>query len=589
MKSARRRLERRRNSHAAGGILLVIALALSTGACSDTGAEQMDARRSTAVSFTDVTEASGLSEFRYERGAAGDLWFPEINGSGVAFIDYDGDGWYDLLIAGGGTWPSSGMEPVDAVALYQNNRDGTFTRRTDAAGLADVHAFSYGFAVADYDNDGDQDFYLTTVDENRLFANENGRFTEVASEAGSQGPAEWSNSAAFFDADRDGLLDLLVTNYVVWAPDRDIPCMFGNPPKKDYCTPLAYPGLPPRYYYNDGGRFVDRTREAGFYDSPGKSMGIALLDHNQDGWLDVAMSNDGEPDHLFENDGDGTFTDKGFVSGMALNSRGQPQAGMGIDAGDITGSGREAVVVGNFANETIGLFQYEGGGLFADQTRAAGVGAPSMRSLTFGVLLFDADLDGFQDIFTANGHISLFADEDGDEIGVRQVPHLFMNDGDGSFTDVAASIPALSIPRLGRGAAYADYDRDGDLDIVLTENVGGIRLFRNDLRSNRGSDAPNYLRLTLVGHTSNASGIGAKATAYVGGRALMRRVRTGSSYLSQSELPLTFGLGSATHLDSLVVSWPSGDRQWFADVEANRAYTLEEGSEHLRQEAFAER
>ncbi|HEX7069504.1 MAG TPA: VCBS repeat-containing protein, partial [Rhodothermales bacterium] len=442
-------------------------------ACAGEESTETPTLTANSIAFVEVTTEAGLGGFKHERGAQGDFWFPEINGAGVAFIDYDADGWQDLLVAGGGVWDGSGREKVPSVWLYRNEGNGTFSLRTDEAGLANVHDYSYGFAVADYDNDGDQDFLLTTVGLNRLFRNDGGRFAEVGTAAGISDRIEWSNSAAFFDADRDSHLDLFVTNYVQWSPETDIPCLFGAENRKDYCTPHAYRGMPSRYFHNDGDQtFTDQSQEAGFLPSPGKSMGVALLDFNDDGWTDLAVANDGEPDQLYRNEGNGRFSEVGFVSGMALNSRGQPTAGMGIDAGQIDGSGRDAIVVGNFSFENIGVFRYDGNGLFSDISQSSGIGATSLWSLTFGVLLFDADLDGDQDFFAANGHISVHADEDGDPDRFREPPHLYANDGNGRFTDAAPTIESLRTPMLARGVAYADYDRDGDLDLAISENDG---------------------------------------------------------------------------------------------------------------------
>ena len=366
--------------------------------------------------FVDVTSEAGLADFRHERGAAGDLWFPEINGAGVAFIDYDGDGWQDLLLAGGGVWAHTDVPQVPAVRLFRNQRDGTFSETTGEAGLADIHAISYGFAVGDYDNDGDDDFYLTAVGRNYLFRNDNGRFIDVTAASGTGGPEEWSNSAAFVDADRDGQLDLVVVNYVDWSPADDIPCRYGADNRADYCTPHAYRGIPPRFYHNDGnGRFSERSAESGLRASPGKSMGVVTLDYNRDGWVDLAVANDGEPDQLFRNEGDGTFTDIGLQIGMALNSRGQPQAGMGIAAGVLDGSGQDAIVVGNFSNEANGLFVYDGRSLFLDRTRASGIGPASLRSLTFGIAMADVDLDRDLDVLKlyVEGEIARGADAGG--------------------------------------------------------------------------------------------------------------------------------------------------------------------------------
>ncbi len=545
-------------------------IGLSTTGCqTESQAPEPESDASTVPGFVEVAQEVGLGGFRHERGDAGNLWFPEINGSGAAFIDFDGDGWQDILLAGGGTWPTSGLPPAEGVWLYRNNGDGTFELATHRAGLSGIREYTYGFAVADYDNDGDDDFYLTTVTSNRLFRNEGGRFTDVSRMSGTAGPDEWSTSAAFVDVDRDGALDLVVANYVEWSPQTDIPCLFGSDNRKDYCTPLAYRGLPPRFYRNVGnGRFEDRSTDSGLTHSPGKSMSLAVLDFNQDGWPDIAISNDGERDQLFRNRGDGTFEDVGLVTGMALNSRGQPTAGMGIDAGDIDGSGLDAILVGNFAGESMSLFQFDGRALFLDRARTSGLGAPSIPTLTFAVLLLDVDLDGDQDLYAANGHISLFAHLDDKPFGLAQPPHLFINRGGGIFQDVAPSTSALQETMIGRGVAAADYDRDGDVDLLVTENDGRVRLLKNLTRD--GEDPPHFVRVELTGTTSNRDALGAEVILYHAGRTQRRYVRGGSSYLSQSERALTFGLGDADLVDSLVVKWPSGVRQVLTGVTPNR-------------------
>ena len=577
MTEIRRRLHEAAIHTRTGFIGLFVPIIILIASCSGASQESPGTEaRATLPRFADITVEAGLGSFRHERGDAGDLWFPEINGSGAAFIDYDGDGWQDIVIAGGGVWKGSGGSPVEGLWLYRNEGNGTFTLQTQSAGLSGVSNYTYGLAVGDYDNDGDDDLFVTTVTTNLLFRNDGGQFTNVSASAGVAGPVEWSNSAAFVDADRDGWLDLVVTNYVEWSPEKDIPCRFGSDNREDYCTPLAYRGIPPRFYRNKGdGTFVDQSAESGLQASPGKSMGIALLDFDGDGWTDLAISNDGEPDQLFHNQGDGTFRDVGIVMGMALSSRGAPQAGMGIDAGDIDGSGRDAILVGNFANETMSAFQYDGRAMFVDRVRSSGLAAASTPTLSFAVVLFDADLDGSQDVFMANGHISLFADQDDHPIGLKQRPHLFINRGDGAFTDAAPSVPALNDLLLGRGAAVADFDRDGDVDLLVTQNDGRVYLFRNDVRDSGAG--PDFLRVELTGTRSNRNGIGAELKLYRDGTSMRRYVRSGSSYLSQSEFGVTFGLGTgASHLDSLVVRWPSGLKQVLVDLEPNQILELVE-------------
>ena len=531
----------------------------------DVAAEQV-------VSFVDVTDAAGLGDFVHETGAFGEEWFPETVGAGGGFVDYDGDGWLDVLLAGGATWPQQGGEGVPALRLYRNNGDGTFTEATEAAGLASTRAYGFGITAADYDNDGDQDVFLATLNENLLFRNDGGTFTEVGQEAGVADHAAWSTSALFFDADRDGWLDLYVGNYVDWSPEKDIWCTMDGETKA-YCTPQAYDGVPGRFYLNGGdGTFTEQTDAAGFGDAPGKTLGLAEWDVNLDGWPDLVVANDTQRDLLYENDGDGTFTEKGVLAGIAFDERGRARAGMGIDVGDVDNDGEASIVVGHFSNEMVGLYRHIGGGLFADRAAVSKVGRPSLLTLTFGLFLFDADLDGWLDLFLANGHIAEDVERVQDGIGYRQRAQLFLNRQDGTFEEVSRNAgPAFDEALIARGAAYGDYDRDGDLDVLVTENGGRARLWRNDL-----ADEP-FLRVTLEGRESNRDGIGASLAAYADGLRIARRVRTGSSYLSQSEKAVTFGLGGAAQVDSLVVRWPSGIAGRFEDVAADQHVRIVEG------------
>lgn len=560
----------------------IVCAVLGVGIIGCNGAESADespdrsaVEQESSLLFHDATAEAGLSGFRHENGAFGTKWFPEAMGSGGGFIDYDGDGWLDILLVGGGTWPDGDVErePVQALHLYRNNGDGTFSDVTAEAGLAEVRAYGFGIVAADYDNDGDEDFFFTTLFEDMLFRNDDGVFTEVAEEAGVSGGSVWSTSAIFFDADRDGALDLYVGSYVLWSPETDLVCTIKGS-IRSYCTPEHYTGIPSRFYRNNGdGTFTDRTEEAGFGQAPGKMLGVSEFDFNHDGWPDLVVASDTKQDLLYVNNGDGTFTETGAVSGVAYDENGSARAGMGIDTGVVDTTGEESMFVGNFSKEMIGVYRHVSDGLFIDRAAASKIGRPTLLTLTFGLFLFDVDLDGDLDLFAANGHVQPEIEETQEGITYRQPPHLFLNDGNGFFVDVAADAgDALRQPLVARGAAFGDYDRDGDLDILITENAGPVHLWRNDLEG-----GGHYLRVHLEGTDGNLDAIGTQLTAVVDGRRMQRRVRTGSSFMSQSEKTVTFGVGDAQRVDSLIVHWPSGRVDHFADLEVDREFGLVEG------------
>ena len=524
------------------------------------------------IIFTEVTDEAGLGDFRHVTGAFGNKWFPETMGGGGGFLDYDGDGWLDVLLVGGGTWPEGPDGPPPALWLYRNNGAGAFTNRTDEAGLGDATAYGFGLAIADYDNDGDPDIFLTTLFENKLFRNDDGVFTEVGEAAGLAGEAAWSSSALFFDADADGHLDLYAGNYVAWSPEDDLVCTIGRQ-VRSYCTPELYQGLSGRFYHNHGdGTFSDQTEAAGFAPAPGKTLAVAETDFNRDGWPDLVVVNDTQRDLLFQNQGEGIFAEVGLLSGMAFDENGRARAGMGVDVGVVDSTGQETMFVGNFSKEMVGVYRHVGGGLFVDRAAVSKIGQPTLLTLTFGLFLFDVDLDGDLDLFLANGHIAEEIDQVEDGITFRQPAQLFLNRGDGLFDEVRHDTGPLTLPMVARGAAYADYDRDGDLDVLVTENGGPTHLWRND------RSAASFLRVRLEGRQSNRDGLGARIVAVVGDRRLERRVRTGSSYLSQSETTVTFGLGRAARVDSLLVYWPSGSVERFVDIEGNREIHVVEGA-----------
>lgn len=557
-------------------VILVIALSACTERGSNQSRESPSELTQNSLSFTDVTAQANLSDFRHETGAFGRKWFPESMGAGGGFIDYNGDDYQDIVLIGGGTWPEYTGETVPVLWLFRNNGDGTFTEVTEEAGLSDVRTYAFGITVGDYDNDGDDDFFLTTLYENMLFRNDGGRFVEVGKEAGIAGRSEYTSTAIFFDADRDGYLDLYVGNYARWTPENDIFCTIDGR-TKSYCRPDLYESIPGRYYHNNGdGTFDDKTEQAGFLyppkETPGNALSIIQFDYNEDGWLDLAISNDNQRNLLYENDGEGTFTERGIVSGIAFDDNGSPRSSMGMDAGDVDNDGQLSIFVGTFTGEMMGVFQHLGNGLFMDRAAVLKVARPTLPYVNMGLFLFDVDLDGDLDMFICNGHIHHNIEEVQEGITYLQRSQLFINRGSGVFEDVSEEMGGvLTVPLAGRGAAYADYDLDGDLDILVTEADGPAHLWRNDLQEG------NALRITLRGRESNFDGIGTKLHAYVNGERIVRWVRVGGSYLSHSEYPATIGLGEATSVDSLQVFWISGRKDQYKNIPANRHIYITEG------------
>lgn len=521
------------------------------------------------IKFTDITESAGLSDFHHETGAVGDKWFPESMGGGGGFIDYDGDGWEDILLSGGGVWPDKGDSMHPALYLYRNNQDGTFDNVTKEAGLNNIKTYGFGITVADYDNDNDQDFFFTTIWNNYLFRNDDGVFTDVSIGSGLEKDSIWSTTALFFDGDQDGWVDLYVGSYVDWSPKNDIWCTTDGY-KKDYCTPELYNGVPSRYYRNNGnGTFIDFTEEAGFLPSPGKMLGATEMDFNKDGWPDLAVASDTQRDLLYLNNGNGTFSEIGSISGFAYDENGRARAGMGIDAGVVDKSGKETIFVGNFSKEMIGVFRHQSGKFFEDRAAISKIGRPSLMTLTFGLFLFDVDLDGDLDLFTANGHVQVGIELTQDGIYYRQPCHLFINDGEGYFTDVAPKLGApLATPIVGRGAAFADFDKNGTLDILITENGGSVHLYRNDTKIN------NYVRINVKSISSNRDGLSTRLVATTKNKRMERLVRTGSSFMSQSEKTVTFGLGNENSIDSLFVYWPNGLIELYENIPSNQESTI---------------
>jgi hypothetical protein len=532
--------------------------------------------------FTDVTSSAGI-RFRHNSGAFGRKYLPETMGSGAAFFDADGDGWPDILFINSKNWPGH-LTTSSRHALYRNNHDGTFTDITAISGLG-VEMYGLGVAAADYDNDGHVDVYLTGLNGNRLFRGIGaGRFTDVTTRAGVSAPG-FSTSAAWFDYDRDGRLDLFVANYVEWSIEKDLFCTLDGK-TKSYCTPESYKGQSPVLFRNRGdGTFEDVTQAAGLYDPASKALGVALIDYDNDGWIDLVVANDTQPNRLFHNRGNGTFVDVGPTAGVAFNEAGVARAGMGIDAADYDGSGRASIVIGNFSNEMMALYTSVGHGLFIDEAPRSAVGRNSLLTLTFGCFFFDYDLDGWLDIFAANGHVADDIDRIQSRVTYAQPPHLFRNLGGRRFEEVTSRAgKAFGLPMVARGAAYADFDLDGDLDVLVTTNNGPARLFRNDGARHRS------LRVTVRGVASARDGVGARLTATLAdGARQWRMVKTGSSYLSQSEVPVTFGLGASGVVRTLEIAWPGGRVERQSDLAPDELITVEEGRGVVRRAPLARR
>ena len=542
----------------------------------------------TSIRFTDVTAAAGI-DFVHATGAFGEKWMPETMGSGVVVLDYDGDRWPDLFFVNSTGWEGRAEDRGARSMLLRNLGDGTFRDVTGEAGL-DRPIYGMGAAAADYDADGDTDLYVTAVGDNRLYRNDGGRFTDVTAETGTAGNAPgaadpaWSTAAAWFDADGDGWLDLLVCNYVDWTPETDL-FFTRDGVNKSYATPEEYNGESCRLLRNEpapggsdtglpsGRRFRDATAESGFDNPEGKSLGIVIDDFTGNGLPDVAIANDTYQNFLYRNEGDGTFVDVALDAGVAFDEFGRARAGMGVDVGDILNRGQLSIAIGNFSNEPVSLFTQIQEGLFQDLAGSARLTRSTLLPLTFGLRFADFDLDRYVDLVLGNGHIEPEIEAIQGDVTFAQPPQLFRNDGRGGFIDAGAMAGGgFDEPIVARGVATLDFDRDGDLDLVVSTNGGPAKLFRNDLEP-----GPGWVRLRLEGAAPNLGAVGATVRVFVGDAVQRFVVSTASSYLSQSEAnPVLAGLGGAPRADSVVVVWPGGARTVTGPVEAGAALTIRE-------------
>lgn len=520
--------------------------------------------------FTDVSAAAGL-QFKHNTGAYGAKYLPETMGPGCAFVDTNNDGWLDILLINGQDWPGH-QRQRSTMRLYRNNRNGTFTDVTRAAGL-DVELYGMGVAVGDFDNDGFPDLYITAVGQSRLFRNNRrGGFVDITATAGLGSRRAFSTSALWFDYDRDGHLDLFVCNYVRWSPESDVRCSLDGK-NKSYCTPEAYRGDTCWLFRNKGdGTFEDVTTKSGIFDPSSKSLGVAMLDFDDSGWPDLFVANDTQPNKLYRNNANGTFTESAVPLGVAFSEDGRARAGMGVDTADYRRSGHMGIAVTNFDNEMMGLYDPTAKG-FVDRAVAAGLGTPSRHRLGFGCLFGDFDLDGYPDLVAINGHIDDTVRTIGRGVSHAQVPHLFLNDGAGHFRDAALEVGAeFAAPKIGRSVALGDFDRDGDLDLLITTNGGPALLYRCDV-----SNGNRSIRFRLEGRKSNRDAIGAVVQVFDSTGKQIQMVKSGSSYLASSEKTLTFGTGGRDQVDRVVIFWPSGQADEFRKLATGRTYLCVEG------------
>ena len=537
-----------------------------------------------SLAFTDITTRAGI-DFVHEAGAYGERLLPETMGGGVAFFDYDNDGDQDLLLVNSTTWPWRPPPATPATSkLYRNRGDGSFEDVSEATGMALV-LYGMGVATGDFDGDGFVDVFVTAVGENRLFRNSSGEgFVDVTAEAGVAGsPDSWSTSAAFIDIDGDGDLDLFACNYVAWSPeiDREVDYRLTGIGRA-YGPPTDFPGTDSYLYRNDGGTFVDISEHAGVRvanpstgQPVGKALAVLPVDVDGDRRPDLVVANDTVRNFLFLNQGEGRFREAGVDMGLAFDAGGASTGAMGVDAARFDNDDKLAVVIGNFANEMSSFYVARPGeGLFSDDAIVSGVGAPSRRALTFGVFFFDADLDGRLDMLAANGHVEPEIRRVQASQSYGQPIQLFWNCGKDCPRryELLDQVGDLDAPIVGRGAAYADIDNDGDLDIAITQVGGRAVLLRNDQAL-----GDNWIRVNLASESANRHAIGAVVTATVGDRRQVRVVNPARSYLSQVELPVTFGLGDARRLDELTVHWPSGAQETWQDLPSGRAYAVREG------------
>jgi len=526
------------------------------------------------VTFRDIVPGSGIA-FRHDNAASPQKYLIETMGSGCAWIDYDQDGLLDLYLANGAATRLYKPKRPLRGALYHNNGDGSFTDVTEKAGVGAEGIFGMGVAVGDYDNDGYPDLLVLGYGRSILYHNNgDGTFTDVTEKAGVANAGRWASSAAWFDYDNDGRLDLVIANYIDWSPDRNFWCGDHGPGMRSYCHPDDYNGEPPTLFHNNGdGTFTDVSLRSGVGKKPGNGLGIVTFDYDNDGWQDIFIANDSMANFLFHNNRDGTFTEVGYLAGVAVSMDGKPEAGMGADAADTTGDGRMDLVVTHLDMQLARLYRNLGSQMFDDETLSSKIGYATYHSSGFGARFLDYDNDGACDLFIANGHvldnISLYHPD----VRYAEPKFMFRNTGHGIFENVSAGLGVdFARPRVSRGAAIGDFDNDGDLDILVNNNGERPQLLRND-----GGNANHWLEILLIGTRSNRDGVGARLKLTAGDLTIYEQRKGGMSYQAAQDPRLHFGLGNRVKVDSLEILWPSGAVTRLAHLPADRILAVKEG------------
>ncbi len=526
------------------------------------------------VTFLDVARSSGIT-FHHDNAASSEKYLIETMGSGCGWIDYDQNGLLDLYLVNGA--PTRLCTPKHALgsALYRNNGDGTFTDVTENAGVGAEGLFGMGVAVGDYDNDGFPDLLVLGYGRSILYHNNgDGTFTDVTQRAGVANSGRWASSAAWFDYDNDGRLDLVIANYIDWSPQRNFWCGDHGPGMRSYCHPDDYHGQPPTLYHNNGdGTFTDVSKSSGVGAKPGNGLGVLTFDYDNDGWQDIFISNDSMPNFLFHNDRDGTFREVGYEAGVAVSMDGVAEAGMGVDAADTTGSGRMDLIVTHLDMQLARFYRNLGDGSFDDATLRSKIAYATFHMSGFGARFMDYDNDGARDIFMANGHVLDNIGRYHADVQYAEPKLMFRNVGRGIFENVSDRLgPDSQLPRVSRGAAIADFDNDGDLDILVNNNGGAPQLLRND-----GGNANHWLEILLIGTKSNRDGVGARVKVTAGDLALFDQRKGGMSYQSAQDPRLHFGLGQRDHVDAIEITWPSGAITRLASVKSDQIIAVKEG------------
>lgn len=526
------------------------------------------------ISFVDVSTLSGIT-FRHNNAASPEKYLIETMGSGCGWIDYDQNGLLDLYLVNGAATPAYRPQHPLRSALYRNNGDGTFTDVTREAGVGAEGLFGMGMAVGDYDNDGFPDLLVLGYGRSMLYHNNgNGTFTDVTQHAGVENRGRWASSAAWFDYDNDGKLDLVIANYVDWSPERNFYCGEHGPGMRSYCHPDDYNGQLPVLFHNNGnGTFTDVSQSSGVGLKPGNGLGVVTFDYDNDGWQDIFIANDSMANFLFHNQRDGTFQEVGYAAGVAVSMDGAPEAGMGVDAGDVTGDGRQDLVITHLDSQLARLYENLGGGEFDDSTLRCGLGYATYHMSEFGVRFMDYDNDGALDIFMACGHVLDNIHRYNPSVHYREPKLMFRNTGHGFFENVSGQLGSdFRLATVSRGAAVADFDNDGDLDILVNNNGEAPQLLRND-----GGNANHWLEILLIGTRSNRDGVGARVKVSAGNLMLYDERKGGMSYQSAQDPRLHFGLGRHAQADAIEIRWPSGMLTKLSNIKSDQILTVEEG------------